>query len=149
MDGIPATAVDVIDGRALQFTLPAASGEGAHTLKLAAGALQDVSGQSNGLETCTFLLDTTAPTIVYSSIGQTQTDPVELGLGGTLDYTLHFSEAMDPSTDVWQGDLAGQTRPTGYNYWPAWYSYGDLPDGQYQRGYHFTRTAQGFLTNWP
>ena len=44
VDGLPATAVQVVDADTVQFTLPVVSGQGFHTVAIAAGAIQSGAG---------------------------------------------------------------------------------------------------------
>ena len=59
------------DGDRVVFSLPPL-GEGQHTVSLAAGALQDVQGTPVESFASTFTVDTTAPRVMASSIGDSE-----------------------------------------------------------------------------
>jgi len=89
IDGVPCTALTVVDARNVTFTLPAGVGGGAHTFAMAAGSATDLQGVPLQAFSGTFTVDNVAPRVVASSVSENDSLPA-----GPLTYTVTFSEAM-------------------------------------------------------
>lgn len=115
VDGLPATAVEIVDGQTLRFTLPTL-GEGEHLLRLAAGALHDLQGTLlDGWES-RFVVDRTAPRVVETSIDAGDVLPV-----GASEFVVRFNEALatgslDPSDVALVGENTGRQRVQSLTY---------------------------------
>ena len=96
-DGIAATGVTIVDGDTAVFTVPAGFGEGLVHVAIAAGAIEDIQGTPIEAFAATYYNDVTAPRVVASSIQEGETDIP----AGDLVYTVTFSEAMNPSVDIY------------------------------------------------
>jgi hypothetical protein len=86
-----ATAVTLVDGDTVGFTLPALPplSNGTHTVSLAGGTVSDIQGTPLAAFSGSFQVDTTAPRIIASSIPQNGTTPTP-----TITLQLTFSEPM-------------------------------------------------------
>lgn len=118
VDGIAATAMTVIDVDTVRFEIPAGFGEGPHEVAIAGGALTDLQNQPIEAYSGQFVVDTTAPRVISSSIQEN--DSVSRG---TLVYTVQFNEeldatVLDPSDIQLVGQLSGSYTPTSFNYDP-------------------------------
>ena len=110
-------------------------------IELAANALRDVQGRSVQALSQTFILDSIAPTVGYSSIGAG--DTVNLDLWGTLDYTVRFSEALLPLDDDAISLYSAYTEDT---YWPASSTTTLTEDGKTEITFHFQDLPTGDYT---
>ncbi|HEY2415839.1 MAG TPA: S8 family serine peptidase, partial [Pirellulaceae bacterium] len=89
IDGTPiATAATFVDGDTVSFALPAVT-QGTHTVSLAAGAIQDLSGTALSAFSGTFAIDTVAPKVNATSIA-----PGGTVSAGAVSYQVTFSEPM-------------------------------------------------------
>jgi subtilase family serine protease/methionine-rich copper-binding protein CopC len=90
VNGVPASDVSVIDGRTLEFSIAATnSGDGAYMVEIASGALMNLDGNPISHFARSFTLDSTAPTVIASSVEEGATlDP------GSFTYTVTFSEPL-------------------------------------------------------
>ena len=94
--GLPATAVNAIDGDTFQFTVdPAAhTGDGIYAVSLAAGSVTDLQGELNTAFASTFELDTAGP-IITSTFWNGNSLPVDHALlPGPLNFEAHFNEPL-------------------------------------------------------
>lgn len=134
---LPATAVTLIDGRTLQFSIAAlVSGDGVYGVSLAAGSLTSVSGTPLDAFEATFALDTTGPVVVSTSIVDGSVVDA-----GPLTVYITFNEALATEELGWEDAtlveaLSGATmHPSQVSYDPETYtvvlSFDDLPDGNY------------------
>ncbi len=90
LDGEAASAVRVVDGDTLVFTLPVAPADGEHTIEIAGGILKSVDGRVFGGRFIPFTLDSTPPRVITSSIAPNEVldaDPFTIAVG--------FSEEMN------------------------------------------------------
>ena len=92
IDGLPATGVTVVDHDTLKFSLPGLV-DGTHTLSIAAGALQDLQGQSLEAFSIQLTIDANGPLVIRSSLLNGQ--QIE---AGPLTYEVTFSEPLNQST---------------------------------------------------
>jgi hypothetical protein len=117
VNGMDATAVEIIDGGTLRFTLPAGLPEGTYTVGIGGGAILDVQGTPLTEYAGTFKLDLTAPRIVASAIQENDVLPT-----GALSIVVHFDEPMlVANLDATDFTLRGNLR--AINYAPAGFSY--------------------------
>ncbi|MBN2021933.1 MAG: hypothetical protein JW809_04000 [Pirellulales bacterium] len=134
VDGLPAVAVTVADGRTVVFTLPPLS-DGPHAVAVAAGAFGDLQGAPVEPFTLQFSIDATGPRVVASSLleGATLFDP-------TLTWTVRFDEPLKTAglgaSDVsLVGAVTGSRAPSQFSYDPATYTltlgFTDLPEDEY------------------
>ncbi len=94
VNGVSATSVMLVDSTHLAFDVGAAdAGEGAYTLTLAAGCLEDTQGNALEAFTATFDVDVTPPRVVASSLLEGAVVPP-----GALSCTWEFSEALEAKT---------------------------------------------------
>ena len=117
VDGvINPTAVTLVDGNTLRFTLPGL-GNGVHTVVIAAGAITDVEGTPLSAFAATFTIDTTTPPRVIA----TSIAPNAAITPGSLIYQVTFSKPMlvnNLSTDDFT--LHGNfVQAAGVNYAPS------------------------------
>ena len=86
---VPLLRVD--DGRTLVFDLTAVvTADGNYSVSLAAGAISSLLGQGNGAFPSAFRVDTTAPRVVSTSVGQgASVNP------GNVQLTVEFDEDLD------------------------------------------------------
>ena len=74
IDGIPADSVTIVDGRTLDFAIAAANqGDGLYTAAISTGAISSLAGSPLAAFSATYDADATNPTIVSSSINQSDT----------------------------------------------------------------------------
>jgi ELWxxDGT repeat protein len=117
IDGtLAATAVEVIDGDTLMFTLPTALSEGYHTISIAAGAVEDLQYTSVDLFSFQIRLDYTAPRVITSSVAEN-----EAVAAGSLTYSVQFDEpllasGLDASDVSLVGLLTGSHSPASLAY---------------------------------
>jgi subtilisin family serine protease len=86
--GIACTGYEVIDGRTVEFFLPALA-DGTHAVVLAAGSLFDLQATPVQALTMQWTVDSVGPRVVASSIQQG-----EIVAADRLTYTVRFNEAM-------------------------------------------------------
>ncbi len=91
VDGVPASAVTIVDQDTLVFTVAAPS-DGQHEITIAAGALTSLDGRPIAAFSASFVQDIVAPRVVASSILQNDTVAA-----GTLVYTAQISETLSTS----------------------------------------------------
>lgn len=89
IDGQAAAAVDLIDGKTVEFTLPSGLTENVHTATIATGAFKDLTGRGVPAMTATFKPDVSAPSLISSTLTEGQV--VELG---TLTVKMQFDEPL-------------------------------------------------------
>ena len=89
VDGIPATAVTLLDGDTLFFDLQAGLSEGLHEVTIVAGAILDLQGTPVEPFSATLVVDATAPRIVESSVLEGSILPT-----GYFVYTARFDEPL-------------------------------------------------------
>src|SRR5207245_805434 len=86
VSGVAAQSVTAIDPDTLEFTIASADvGEGAYTVTVPAGVLTSLTGKAVTAFTATFDVDLTPPTVVASSLGESEVVPV-----GSLTITVQF-----------------------------------------------------------
>lgn len=117
--GVPATAVELLDGKTAVFTLPAAFVEGVNQIDIAAGTIADFNGTPIEPFMTTVVIDSTPPRVIASSIGEGEVVPT-----GTLIYTARFDEQLDdfkldPSDITLVGHFSGGHAPAAFAYDPA------------------------------
>ncbi|MEM9586961.1 MAG: Ig-like domain-containing protein, partial [Planctomycetota bacterium] len=94
VNGVPATSVQVIDGRTLEFDVASlAAGEGTYVISVSGGALSSLAGLPLEPIGQTFRVDTSSPVVVSSTIA-----PGDSVSPGTLTYQVTFSEPLLPET---------------------------------------------------
>jgi subtilisin family serine protease len=100
VDGRPATAFTVVNATTVTFTLPSLPNQLTHPVTLARGAVEDDSGTPLTGYSGEFYVNTVPPNVIASSIQDSsyQSDVVPAGPGGTLTYTVQFSEPLNPAT---------------------------------------------------
>ena len=136
VDGVAATGLSIVDGDTVTFNLPTVTGDGTHTVAVAAGAILDVQGTPIQAYTGHFTLDQTPPRVVASSIQEGDT----LVAGG-LTYVVQFSEPMltanlDATDFSLQGTYLGVAyNPSSFSYDPTGTTltihYASLPEDRY------------------
>lgn len=89
VNGTNATAVTVVDGDTLAFTLPGGLPSGTHTVTIATSDILDVQGTPIQAFSATFAVDGTAPQVVATSVA-----PNSILAPGNLTYQVTFSEPM-------------------------------------------------------
>ncbi len=99
-----------------KFDLPAGTGDGMYTLRVAAGAIRDVQGRPVEALTATFTLDSTPPTVVAT----TPADGAPVDHGHVVA-TVTFSEPLDAAA-LDEGDFQ-LVDHVGDTYAPAAWSY--------------------------
>lgn len=120
VDGVPATAVELLDGARARFTPPSGLTEGSHTITLPEGVLTDLQGTPLAAFASDFALDFTAPRMVGASVSNDEVLPV-----GEATFTFTFAEAMrveSLSFDDFQlfGTLRAQfLAPTSFGWDPS------------------------------
>ncbi|MCC6473143.1 MAG: pre-peptidase C-terminal domain-containing protein, partial [Burkholderiales bacterium] len=139
VNGVPANALEWVDGRTLRFDIAGlASGDGAYDIALAAGALADVGGASSQAYAQSFSVDTTGPSIV----GGTLLDGDVIGLSDYYSFTIELSEAfatgyLDYGDFTLYDPLRDQNYYANSFYYDseahtATFEYWDLPEGNYE-----------------
>lgn len=137
VDGVAATAVNVIDAFTIEFEIATAdTGDGRYDVEVAAGAITSLSGRSLEAFNATFDYDATNPTVTASSLSEGQ-----VVAPGTLVYQVQFSEELATAglgaedvtlVEAFSG-LAWS--PAGFAYDPATsvatITFDDLPEGQF------------------
>lgn len=139
-DGVAASAIRVVDGDTVAFTVPAPLSEGIHTVTLAADAPQDVQGTPVTAFSSQFYNDILAPRIVSSSI-QDGNIMVTDGMS-SLAFTVQFDQQMiaanlDLSDFLLHGLVSDVAyTPASFDYDPEACTleiqYASLPDDRYQ-----------------
>jgi hypothetical protein len=126
VDGLSATGFTVVNGTTVTFTLPSLPRMLTHTVSLTDGALhlQDDSGTPLTGYSGEFYVNTVPPNVTYSSIEDAsyQSDLVLAGPGGTLTYTVQFSEPLNPAT-VTAASFALRGLGSGRTYTASSFSY--------------------------
>ncbi len=102
-----ATAVEILDGRTVRFTLDLPDVEGGYAYTLAEGAVLDLAGRGVPAFTAGFTIDRTGPRIV-------QQQPATQGSAPFSSLTFVFDEPIDPSTFT-TADVFSFTGPGGVN----------------------------------
>jgi Bacterial pre-peptidase C-terminal domain/Bacterial Ig-like domain len=136
IDGVGATAFNIIDGDTVNFTFGTSFADGAHNITIAAGAILDLQSTAIDAFTATIFEDTTAPRVVSTSVS-----PNAVVLPGALTYQITFSEPMLVS-NLSSDDFAlhGNLRNANYTATSSAYSgggtiltlnYAGLPDDNY------------------
>lgn len=102
VSGQSATAISIIDGNTIAFFLPGLA-EGEHELMIASGAILNVEGSPLAEFRSRFIVDSTAPRVVDTSIAMN-----EVVLAGDVTLTINFDESISTSMlDVGDVILAG------------------------------------------
>jgi hypothetical protein len=91
VDGTPATAVTVIGSNSLSFTIPTGLAAGNHTLTMAAGAVTDIHGNPSTQLSSGFVVDTTGPRIISTSIQEGAVIPTLTD----VIFKIQFDEPID------------------------------------------------------
>jgi subtilase family serine protease len=137
IDGVPATAVTVVDADTLEFNITSGdTGDGLYEVILSDGAITSLSGKSLTAFRSTFDYDATNPRVVASSVTEGGVVPP-----GTLVYTVKFSEELD-SAGLGVEDVSLNEALTGNSYSPSTFAYdpvtstaavtfSNLPEGNY------------------
>ncbi len=100
LDGVPATAVTIVDTDTLTFTLPTGVAPGNHTLAIAAGAVTDVHGAGVAAFSSSFFLDTTGPRVIATTLQQNAVIPT-----GAYSIAITFDEPMLTTADKYDADM--------------------------------------------
>jgi subtilisin family serine protease len=140
VDGLPAATFTITDGSTVTFPLPAGlPNQETHTVTVS-GPITDVSGTPLDSFSGTFLVNDTPPNVIASSLQEG--DVVAGQRGGSLTYTVQFSEPLQPQTVTAAAiDLHGNGRnqdyaPASVNYVPGsttvTVTYAGLPDDHYR-----------------
>lgn len=114
------TAITVVDGDTVSFTLPALA-NGPHTFAIAAGAIVDVQNTPVQAFSGAFTVDSIAPRVTATSIA-----PNAVLTPGNLTYVITFSEPMNAANITSTGDftLHGNFRQAaGVNYTPSTFAF--------------------------
>lgn len=90
LDGVAATSASLISQHQARFEFQPV-GEGVHTARVDAGSLQDITRRANSEIDVTYGVDTTAPTIVSTSIASGDTVAA-----GSVNLQIRFSEDVTP-----------------------------------------------------
>jgi pre-peptidase len=93
IDGQAAASVTVVDGNTLAFEMASSLADGSHQIAMAGGAVSALDGRPLEAYAAGFVLDTTTPHIIASSLNEG--DVVD---AGTVVAAFTFSEALDPDT---------------------------------------------------
>lgn len=91
INGLPAAAVEFIDGRTLEFDIADANvGDGAYSLSISVGAISSLRGAPVAAITRSFTVDAISPTVIASTVATGATVSP-----GQLIYQVTFSELLD------------------------------------------------------
>ena len=136
IDGLAATAVSVVNGNTVAFTLPSGLSQGSHTAAIAAGAILDLQGTPLQAYSGQLTIDTTAPRVISTTLQENASVPA-----GNLTEVVQFSEPMltanlDITDFTLQGSYLGVAyAPTSFSYDPTGttltLNYTSLPDDRY------------------
>ncbi len=138
INGQGATAVNVVDGRTLEFTVDSLNeGDGVYNVTLAPGVLRSVSGTPVDFFSTTFEVDATAPRVIASSI-----DEGDAVSTGSLTYQVQFSEPLAEASlgaedvQLVRTDTPASFTPASFAYDPttstATVTFEGLAEGTYQ-----------------
>jgi methionine-rich copper-binding protein CopC len=119
VDGLAATGFTVVDGTTVTFTLPALPSQLVHTVSIAGGLIQDVSGTPLTDYDSQFKVSTTPPTVIASSV---QGGDSLQSADGSLTETMQFSEPLNPAT-VTPAAFALHGNGANRDYTPSGFSY--------------------------
>ncbi len=113
VDGVPALGWRTTDGDSVAFALPALS-DGVHTVDVAAGAVQSVSGAASEQFSSQFTVDSRAPRVVSSSLDS-------VVAAGDVKIMVEFDEAIrgdaiDLSALELTGAIHGAREPANVHY---------------------------------
>ncbi|MFV2067112.1 MAG: hypothetical protein ACC645_09045, partial [Pirellulales bacterium] len=118
VDGRPATAVAVVDGDTLVFTLPTLV-EGANHVAIAEGAIEDVEGQPIEALVGQWMVDTTPPRVIDMSIQEDATVPAGVPLTVSVRFDEPLNTPMLDSTALrLTTQFGGEYPPTDFGYDP-------------------------------
>ena len=111
VNGQSATAVTLVSDKTVRFDLPALA-DGSYSVMVAAGAFVDLQGTPVSAYSGSFSLDTAAPRVVASTLGELDAVPT-----GALVYKVTFSKTMaisgiTASDLTCIGDRSGARTPT-------------------------------------
>jgi hypothetical protein len=123
VDDMAATDLTVVNGSTVVFKLPTLLSQLTHTVSIADGAVQDVSGIGLTSYAGTFYVNTTPPNIIASSIQEN--DVVTVASGTAFSYTVQFSEPLNQTT-LTNAVFSLTGRGSGKTYTPDSYVY--VPD---------------------
>ena len=98
IDGVSASSLSVIDGNTVKFSFPTPLVDGTHVVTIAADALVDLAGNGLIAFTRSFVVDTTPPRVISTSI-----IPGGAISPGEFTYQITFSEPMLASNIVGSG----------------------------------------------
>jgi hypothetical protein len=93
IDGQPAASVTVVDGNTVAFEMASSLADGPHQIAMAGGAVSALDGRPLEAYAANFVLDTTAPRIIASSLSKG-----DVADTGPVVAAFTFSEALDPAT---------------------------------------------------
>ena len=108
VDGMPATAVTIVDEDTIRWQLPAGLGVGSHTIELAEGALETADGGMFIGYNSSFFVVTTAN---VDNVAATEIAATTARVGAQIDAT-GFD---DPTLRVYWGDNDGGTNPANWD----------------------------------
>ena len=89
IDGQAATGFRLVDGKTVEFTLPAGLTEAEHTATIAAGAIHDLAGRAVAAMSATFKPDASSPLLLNSTLAEGEV--VDLG---ALTVQMQFNEPL-------------------------------------------------------
>lgn len=120
VNGVPATAVNVVDADTLAFTLPAGLAAGVYTLRISPGALESTDNRPNAEFTSQFTI--VAPATV------TNAAPTDIS-GTSARIGAYLVDGGDPANvTIYWGDNDGRTVPSQ---WDNTIVLIDVPSGEY------------------
>ncbi len=137
VNGSPADGFTIVDGQTIDFDISSANvGDGTYSVQIAAGALTDVSGNSNSAFNSTFNLDTTPPKVI--SYGITEGEVLTTT---AIAFAVQISEDLDEA-ELGPEDVLLVETFSGASFIPQSFSYsattdllslayGGLPQGNY------------------
>ena len=116
IDGVPATAFNIVDADTVTFTLPAVVTEGVHNVSIASGAIQDIQAKPIAAYSGTFSVDTLGPRILSTQWNGSpfpNSTPVPFG---PLTFSALFDEDIKP---VDSQDILLTNSPTAQSFTPT------------------------------
>lgn len=123
VNGSPANGFTIVDGRTIDFDISSANvGDGSYSMQIAAGALSDVSGNSNSAFSSTFNLDSTPPTVVAYGITEDQVVTTT-----DIAFDVQFSEDLDEA-ELGPEDVMLVETFSGTTFIPDMFSYSAATD---------------------
>jgi len=135
VNGKPAGAYEMLDGRTAVCDVSAIKEEGVNEVAIAAGAVLDVQGTPIEPLAVSYTVNTTPPRVIASSLAGNETVPT-----GAVTYYAVFdqplrTEELDPSDVTLHGSTHGDRQPDSLSYDPdhliLTLEFDDLPEDSY------------------